>query len=163
LTHVHVLVRLGAAVVETRVLALAEDLRLGEAAGCAVGFPGGTLRVHRDGSGQWSVGGRPLRLGRPVDFRFGDVSVQIDAVAIGPEHVGRDALPDPRLVVGALATLLIVLSLDALGRVIDDRPDLAAGLQALVVPPADPPADPPVVAPPSVPTVAITPGVVATR
>jgi hypothetical protein len=147
-THLAVLVRLRAAVVESRLLPLVDGLRLGDEPGAAVGFPGGLLRVHRDRAGGWAAGGRALRAGRPIVFRFGDLEVQLEATAQAPSFVARDALPDPRLVVGALSVLLVALAIEVTGRIFDDRPELAAGLQALVLGSASapvPPAEPPVV------------------
>ncbi len=110
--------RLNGEVVEDRVLPVRQAVRIGEAAGASVSFPGADLVVVRMGA-DLVVRGRSLSEGRGVGLSLGQVRVWLEHTA--PASIPGDWLAswDFRFLAVALAVTLAALWVDTLAGVMD--------------------------------------------
>lgn len=137
MTHVVITIRFEGGVVEHRVVRLREAMRLGEARGSAVSFPGATLVVARDALG-WTVGGHRLVLGRTLVLGFGSFDVALEGVVEEPAVMLPGVGPDLRMVLATAAAVLAASSWDTAYHVVAANPALAAQVQAYLLAPSSP-------------------------
>ncbi len=134
MTHISVIVRFLGAVVEERVVRLRDGMRIGDAVGAVVSFPHISLVICHDSLG-WTVSGHRMVPGRHLVLSYGDFEVALEGVTELPARRSADHSPDIRLLVATLALMLSAAWLDTMGRVLDHNPELARGIQALLVAP----------------------------
>lgn len=132
MTHVRVVVRWLGGVVEDVLCPLHDGASFGEGPRALVAFPGITLKVARGPHG-WTLGGHRLATDRPLVLRLGDVEVHFEGATQLPTGLGRHEAFDPIPLVATAALLLLAAWADAAARVVDDHPELAQQVQALLV------------------------------
>ncbi len=131
MTHLWVSVHLNDSIVDERLLAVVDEVWLGEAPDAAVAFPGGDFRVRRLGN-RLQVQGRWLNPGRQVRLRRGAVEVGLEAVVARPMSRHEDWLPDIRLFLATAALVLIGAWWETAVGFVDNNPAAAAQVQAII-------------------------------
>ncbi|MCP4810460.1 MAG: hypothetical protein GY913_20215 [Proteobacteria bacterium] len=121
MADLHVTVRFNDFIVEDRVLAVSDVLRIGEADDSVVHFPGASVAVCRVGE-TLDIRGRRLAEGERTGFSLGQVHVELEHLV--PLEVRRTNPPaiDARFLLVAMAVTTAGMWFDALHSVVDAPP-----------------------------------------
>jgi len=122
MADLHVTVRFNDYIVEDRVLAVKDVVRIGETADSRVHFPGASVAVCRVGE-SLDIRGRRLAEGEKTGFSLGPVHVELEHLT--PLQVGRGGPPpiDARFLLVALAVTTGGMWIDTLGGIAEEPPE----------------------------------------
>ncbi|MBN2799696.1 MAG: hypothetical protein JXX28_11165 [Deltaproteobacteria bacterium] len=110
-----------------RLVPVRDAVRLGEAEGAEVSFPGADLRVVRHGR-QLTVRGRVLVPGQSLELSLGSVEVSLQALERRSWRRAPQGLPDLRLLLATGAMVLLGFAWEVAQDVAQQNPDEVAVL-----------------------------------
>lgn len=134
MSHVAVTIRYLGSVVDEQLLRLADGMVLGDDPEALVTFPSAKLTIRRDPRG-WTVSGHRLVPGRCLVLSFGEFEVGLETIAGATVRHAADWSADLRLLIATAAFVLFSAWVDTVYRAVDEHPQIAQAIEALILDP----------------------------